>query len=105
MKQLLCFALLVCVRVPVCANEPAGQLAPEVRQRCIDTLQEAVRSAEFWPAMHAAEALTLAGAQSEVVAALGDRLPAERDDQHRCGLGANSCVPATAVNWRFCSTS
>jgi sialidase-1 len=49
-------------------------------------LREAVRSTEFWPAMHAAEALTLAGAQSEVLAALGDRLPVERDDQHRCGL-------------------
>ncbi len=61
-------------------------LAPDVRQRCMNTLRNALDSEEFWPAMHAAEALTLAGAGDNVVAALADRLPVERDDQHRCGL-------------------
>ncbi len=61
-------------------------LTPALRDRCLDTLRGAIRSTEFWPAMHASEALTLAGAPGEVTAALSDRLPAEQDDQHRCGL-------------------
>ena len=36
--------------------------------------------------MHAAEALTAAGAGPEVVAALIARLPDESNDQRRCGL-------------------
>ena len=66
-------------------HEPP-QLAPEVRERCMATLRMAIKSDEFWPAMHAAEALTLAGAPDEVVAELRDRLPLERNDQRRCGL-------------------
>ncbi len=67
-------------------DSDALSLAPEVRQRCLDTLRGALRCEEFWPAMHAAEALTLAGEGSEVVTSLRDRMPSERDDQHRCGL-------------------
>lgn len=40
----------------------------------------------FWPAMHAAEALTLAEQGAEVVALLKERLPKETDHQRRCGL-------------------
>ncbi len=61
-------------------------LAPELRERCLAVLRSGIKSDEFWPSMHAAEALSLAGAGDEVVAALGDRLPRERDDQRRCGL-------------------
>ena len=64
----------------------ALSLAPELRQRCLDTLREGLASEEFWPAMHAAEALTLAGHQAEVIPALRARQTNERDDQHRCGL-------------------
>ena len=67
------------------AEEPP-KLAPEVLERCLGILREGIKSDEFWPAMHAAEALTLAGHADEVISALRDRLPAERDDQRRCGL-------------------
>jgi sialidase-1 len=40
----------------------------------------------FWPAMHAAEALTLAGQGKDILAPLMKRLPNEADHQRRCGL-------------------
>ena len=53
---------------------------------CMSILRGGLASEEFWPAMHAAEALTYADAGSEVIAALKARLPEEHDDQRRCGL-------------------
>lgn len=53
---------------------------------CMSILRDGLASEEFWPAMHAAEALTYAEAESEVIAALKTRLPDEKDDQRRCGL-------------------
>ena len=53
---------------------------------CMSILRGGLAPEEFWPAMHAAEALTYAGAGSEVIAALTSRLPDEQDDQRRCGL-------------------
>ena len=41
---------------------------------------------DFWPAVHAAEALTIGGAGREVLANFGPRLEQETDDQRRCGL-------------------
>lgn len=58
----------------------------KLRLRCLKILQAGLASDEFWPGMHAAEALTLAGCNDEVIAVLKDRLPQERDDQRRCGL-------------------
>jgi sialidase-1 len=86
------------------ADEPPCQmpprLPPDIRERCLATLRKAIQSDEFWPAMHAAEAFTLVGEESEVIAELYDRLPRERDDQRRCGLarelvraGDRSCLP------------
>jgi len=58
-----------------------------------------MRSDEFWPAKHAAEALTLAGAGDEVIVAFRDLLPMEKDDQRLVGLaremaraGDRSCL-------------
>jgi sialidase-1 len=62
------------------------KLAPEIRERCLTILTEAVKLDDFWPGIHAAEALTLAGRGADVVAALGEQLPKEKDDQRRCGL-------------------
>ena len=62
------------------------QLSDELRQRCLDILREGMAGDEFWPAMHAAEGLTLGGHGAEVRAALPERLKTDRDDQHRCGL-------------------
>ena len=56
------------------------------RQRCLAVLREGIDSAEFWPAVHAAEGLTLGGHAAEVRARFGPRLERETDDQRRCGL-------------------
>ena len=66
-------------------------LAPELRERCLDVLQRGLKSIgdkpeSFWPAIHAAEGLTLAGHGTEVNALLKERLPQEMDHQRRCGL-------------------
>jgi len=61
-------------------------LSIELRNECLKVLREGLASAEFWPAMHAAEALTVAGHGAEVRAFLTPKLPAEKDDQRRCGL-------------------
>jgi sialidase-1 len=61
-------------------------LSPELQSRCLAVLREALKSGEFWPAMHAAEALTLAGRGEEVRAALYPLLETDADPQHRCGL-------------------
>ena len=58
-------------------------LEPALRDRCLSVLRAGLRSDEFWPAMHAAEALSLAGQGTEVLAELPRRTPA--DDQQRCG--------------------
>ena len=61
-------------------------------------LREGLKSDEFWPAMHAAEAMTVAGLQAEVVAHLKPKLAAEKDDQRRCGL-ARELVRAGQVEY------
>lgn len=55
-------------------------------QTCLTVLREALNGPEFWPAMHAAEALTIAGHGSEVIPLLEARLMNDEDPQHRCGL-------------------
>ncbi|MFH1265396.1 MAG: HEAT repeat domain-containing protein, partial [Planctomycetota bacterium] len=83
-------ALAACLLVGVAAADAAPpsplDLSPENDARCLKTLRDALNSNEFWPSMHAAEALTVAGHGDEVRAALEPRLATETDDQHRCGL-------------------
>lgn len=57
-----------------------------LRHRCISVLLQGLRSGEFWPSMHAAEAFTEAGMANLVLQTLGPRLARETDDQRRCGL-------------------
>lgn len=59
---------------------------PEIRQRCLTVLREGLQDQDFWPSMHAAEALTQAGHAREVCELLEPRLQTESDDQRRCGL-------------------
>lgn len=68
------------------ADEARIDLDAETRQRCESILRAAFKSDEFWPAMHAAEALTQAGHGAEVRAHLPSLLTTEKDDQRRCGL-------------------
>lgn len=69
----------------------AAPLSPELRDHCLDVLRRGLNGVadspeSFWPAMHAAEGLTLAGRGAEVVTLLKDRLPKEPHHQRRCGL-------------------
>ena len=59
---------------------------PKLISECMSILRSGLASDEFWPAMHAAEALTYADAGPEVINSLKNRLPDEQDDQRRCGL-------------------
>lgn len=61
-------------------------LSPELRAECLGVLRAALAGDEFWPAMHGAEGLTLAGEGAKVREALLPRLATETDHQRRCGL-------------------
>ncbi len=62
--------------------------AEELQTRCVELLREGLRAhgTAFWPAMHAAEALTQAGHGNETRRELAPLLPALTDDQQRCGV-------------------
>ncbi len=64
----------------------AVTLPSALRTRCLDLLRSGVGSGEFWPSMHAAEGLTLAGNGQEVRLRLEPKLKTDQDDRHRCGL-------------------
>ncbi|MFO0871453.1 MAG: exo-alpha-sialidase [Pirellulales bacterium] len=87
---LVCLLLLVWRPFDVSAAPPATSpvtpLSAELRERCLKILRAGLASDAFWPAMHAAEALSDAGFGREVRPLLWERLPQERDDQRRCGL-------------------
>jgi sialidase-1 len=68
------------------AERTSITLDENTRQRCLDILRSGMRSDEFWPSIHAAEGLTLAGHGDEVIDYLSDRLSAETDAQQRCGI-------------------
>lgn len=57
-----------------------------LRDRCVAILRAGFTSNEFWPSMHAAEALTQAGYGREVLEKLKPKLEKEEDLQRRCGL-------------------
>ncbi len=57
------------------------------KEKCFAILRKAVKSDEFWPAMHAAEALSLAGAHNEVRELLTPKLSAPGyDKRQQCGI-------------------
>jgi len=65
---------------------PSITLSPAMQTRCLEILRSGLRADDFWPSMHAAEALTLAGHGQEVRRCLSPKLETETDDRHRCGL-------------------
>lgn len=62
-----------------------------IRERCVTILREGLSHIEeqdnFWPAIHAAEGLTLGRQGDFTIAALEPLLANEKDDQKRCGIG------------------
>ncbi|HID21424.1 MAG TPA: HEAT repeat domain-containing protein, partial [Planctomycetaceae bacterium] len=74
---------------PACAaveKDASINLEEATRAKCLRVLREALRGEEFWPSMHAAEALTGAGCSDEVRRWIEPKLKTEKDDRHRCGL-------------------
>ncbi|QDV69230.1 hypothetical protein Poly24_29450 [Rosistilla carotiformis] len=63
-----------------------ARLSEAARTEIVQVLQTGLSSDQFWPSMHAAEALTLAGQGDEVRTALTPRLSTTEDAQHRCGI-------------------
>ena len=75
-----------CAQASVVTAEDTFELSAEQRDRCLKILRDGMKSEEFWPSIHAAEGLTLAGHGDEVRQHLEPKLPSEKDDQHKCGL-------------------
>lgn len=83
-------------RIPVeWLYEPAEtfSLGEELRGRCVEILKKGLADVrpdlpkeDFWPAIHAAEGLTLAGHGDVVIETLTPLLVSETDAQKRCGL-------------------
>ena len=67
-------------------SDESWQLKPAEREQCLAVLRAGMHADEFWPGIHAAEALTLAGLGEEVRTFLEPKLKTETDDQKRCGL-------------------
>ena len=65
---------------------PVLDLDEATHAQCLEVLREGLAAEDFWPSIHAAEALTLGGYGDEVIAALAPKLASETDDQRRCGL-------------------
>ncbi len=82
-----CIAMLfaMCLARSVQA-EPFLKLDDATRDKCVRILRAGLRSEEFWPSIHAAEALTLGGYGDEVVVFLEPMLKQRLDDQQRCGI-------------------
>ena len=81
---LLTTCLFFCMLVE--SRSETWSLSEAQRNRARDVLLAGMRSGEFWPSMHAAEGLTLAGWNGHVLEELPERLQQEMDDQKRCGL-------------------
>ncbi|MCA9057261.1 MAG: acetylxylan esterase [Planctomycetaceae bacterium] len=78
---------LEAIRTHVRKTKPGTiELTGPQQERCLEIIRAGMLSDEFWPAMHAAEALTLAGHGAEVIEYLSPRVSLETDDQQRCGL-------------------
>ncbi|MBL9152986.1 MAG: HEAT repeat domain-containing protein [Verrucomicrobiales bacterium] len=92
--SLLSLILLPTVMTAVgCKTNELGRgkatLSDSTRQQALEILREGVKAggdANFWPAMHAAEGLTLAGYGDETRQAIEPRLATDQDAQHRCGI-------------------
>jgi sialidase-1 len=78
--------LLILHPTLVSASDDPLVLADADRERGLAVLREGLASDDFWPSMHAAEALSGAGFGPEVRDALEPRLAAETDARRRCGL-------------------
>ena len=85
-KFLRAISIVMLWNCAVPAEDQLLELTSDVRGRALQILRQGMQSEEFWPSIHAAEGLTLAGYGEEVRLYLKPKLLTETDDQHRCGL-------------------
>ncbi|MCX7407058.1 MAG: HEAT repeat domain-containing protein [Planctomycetales bacterium] len=78
--------LFLPLRAGTAGDFPRIALDATTRERCLLVLRTGLHGEDFWPAMHAAEGLTLGGHGREVIEFLTPKAPHETDDQKRCGL-------------------
>ena len=83
---LLAIFLLVAHGLHATAEQERLDIAESLRDRCLSVLRSGLHGGEFWPAIHAAEGLTLSGNGDEVIHSLKPKLANETDQQRRCGL-------------------
>ncbi|MCB9768271.1 MAG: hypothetical protein H6752_08765 [Candidatus Omnitrophica bacterium] len=76
------------------------QLEPAIEAKCLEILRSALRSEEFWPSMHAAEAMTLAGHGEEIRETLESRLEAKKTINTAVDWRESWSAPGTARRWR-----
>jgi sialidase-1 len=91
LMNILRFALAGTFLAILSTSSPAAEktvikLDDATRETCVKVLRAGLHGDEFWPAIHAAEGLTLGGHGKEVIEFLTPKLATEKDDQHRCGL-------------------
>ncbi len=87
--RMIVVAAITVLTLPVSTAEAADQplsLEPPTKERCLKVLRAGLQGDDFWPAIHAAEGLTLGGYGQEVREFLRPKLSAEQDDQRRCGI-------------------
>ena len=80
------------------AAEPI-ELSEETRNKSLEVLRNGMSADDFWPSIHAAEAMTGAGRADEVLEFLKPRLETITDDQQRCGV-ARELVRAGERHYR-----
>ncbi len=80
--------VVVAVLCAGCAGMQADNkpVTDPLMQRCESVLIEGLHGDEFWPSMHAAEALTLLGREELARNRLEQQLPETTDPQHRVGV-------------------
>lgn len=83
--HLICHLAVILI-VNCAAADDRISLTPEVETRSLEIVRSGMHVGEFWPSIHAAEALTLAGHGDEVREFLTPKLATETDDQQRCGI-------------------
>jgi sialidase-1 len=86
MKIKTTLAGLMCLLLFNACSTSRIELDASTKNKCLAVLREGLASDQFWPSIHAAEALTLAGHGAEVRRHLEPKLKTEKDDQKRCGL-------------------
>ena len=68
------------------SSPSTSRISGDLEERCLKILKAGLHGEDFWPAIHAAEGLTLGQQQKTVINFLSPKLDQESDLQKRCGL-------------------